>query len=66
MVGKPVKDLASKIFRAGFHGSARGIRVPSVGPRSNKQEEDHNLEKMSFKGLDDGSSDAAGEGELCE
>jgi hypothetical protein len=66
MVGKPVEDISSELLSASFHGAAGRDAVSAIRARSKYANQRHNLPKISFKSVSEGSLDAASEGELCE
>ena len=63
---KYLVHIACKLLCAAFHCSVAGVRVLSIRTSSDEKDNHNNLEKMSFKGLSEGSSNAAGEEELCD
>jgi len=65
-MSETVKGIACQLLRTSFHGAVSLEGVVAIGTSSDSKKHYYNLEKMSFKGLLDGSSDAAGKGELGE
>jgi hypothetical protein len=66
MVGKSVKDFCSELLGATLHSAVRRNAVSPVGAGGKYNEYRHNLPKISFKSMSEGSLDAASEGELGE
>lgn len=66
MIGKPVKDFCSELLGASLHRTVGGNAVSPVEAGAKYDDDHHNLPKISFKSMSEGSLDAASEGELGE
>lgn len=66
MVGKTIEDVTRELLRARLHCTTIGDGVFAIRASSYNEDDHNNLEKISFKGSSDGSSDAAGKAELGE
>jgi hypothetical protein len=66
VVGKAIKDVASKLLRLFLYSAILRVQVFTVGTSCDDNKYYNNLEKILFKRLAEGSAGAASEGKLGE